>query len=180
MRAYPCPCSQTLHHRHECTVHQSTQLIRPRQGDRRPLFRTCILALQQRWLRPPNTEANPPKRDGDHFRHQVVSSSRARTSARQTDRHSIPIALGPAQFNGLYLKGSGRPLRRVPWHPSAGALQIQCSSLSPVIVQPTRSAISGSRVSLSKPVRISAEGDTMPEIKHDEPAIVHRPLPHHR
>jgi hypothetical protein len=25
------------------------------------------------------------------------------------DRHSIPIAAGPAQFNGLYLKCSGRP-----------------------------------------------------------------------
>src|SRR5262249_6575751 len=98
------------HDRHECTVHQSTQLISPRQGDLASLFPTCIFPVQQRWLRLPSTGGHPPKREGDHFRHWVVSSSRAPTTARQTDRHSIPIAVGPAQFNGLYLKGSGPTL----------------------------------------------------------------------
>lgn len=43
-----------------------------------------------------------PKWEGDHFHPELVSSSGALPSAPKTHSYSIPIALGPAQFNEFY------------------------------------------------------------------------------
>src|ERR1035438_2438959 len=51
----------------------------------------------------------PPKWEDDDFRHGIVSSAVAFSSARQTGRYSIPIALPPAQFNEFYRQCSRRP-----------------------------------------------------------------------
>jgi hypothetical protein len=40
--------------------------------------------------------------EGDHFYRRVVPSPAVFPDSRQPDRHSIPIALGPAQFNEFY------------------------------------------------------------------------------
>src|SRR3974377_1826677 len=82
--------------------------VRTRQGNRRSLSEGGVLALQRRRLRLPTTAGSPSQLGGSPFPVPVVPSSCSFPSACQPNCHSIPIVHGPAQFNGLYLNGSGR------------------------------------------------------------------------
>jgi len=66
--------------------------------------------------------------EGDHFYHRVVPLPGAFPNSRQPGRHSIPIALGPAQFNEFYRQCPPRAFPTL-WIFLGRAPPIECSSL---------------------------------------------------
>ena len=61
-----------------------------------------VLELQKRWQRLPPTKQSPSHVEDDCFYRRLVPAPVTFPDSRQPDRHSIPIALGPAQFNEFY------------------------------------------------------------------------------
>jgi hypothetical protein len=66
------------------------------------LSEVVVLALQKRWRRLPPTKQSLSQMEGDCFYRRLVPAPVTFPDSRQPDRHSIPIALGPAQFNEFY------------------------------------------------------------------------------
>src|SRR5215471_6553714 len=104
-RAFACrrPSSQTPHDHREHTVGQAAdQFVGPSKGNRRSLSKAVVLALHKRWRRLPPTKQSPSQVEGDCFYRRLVPAPVTLPDSRQPDRHSIPIGLGPAQFNEFY------------------------------------------------------------------------------
>jgi hypothetical protein len=86
-------------------------------------------------VRLPPTKLSPSQVEGDCFYRRLVSAPVTLPDSRQPDRHSIPIALGPAQFNEFYRQRP--PPKSFPlcgfffW---GRAPPIECSSLSVAIL----------------------------------------------
>ena len=72
------------------------------KGKRRSLSEAVVLALQKRWRPLPPTKQSPSQVEGDSFYRRPFPAPDTFPDSRQPDRHSIPIALGPAQFNEFY------------------------------------------------------------------------------
>ena len=95
------------------------------------MSKAVVLALHKRWRRLPPTKRSPSQVEGDCFYRRLVSAPVTLSDSRQPDRHSTPIALGPAQFNEFYRQCP--PPKSFPlcgfffW---GRAPPIECSSLS--------------------------------------------------
>src|SRR5215472_8294440 len=129
--AYRRPPSQTPHDHPEHTVDQvADQFVGPSKGNRRSLSEAVVLALQKRWRRLPPTKQSPSQMEGDCFYRRLVPAPVTFPDSRQPDRHSIPIALGPAQFNEFYRQCPLQVFPTLRTFFGGGAPPIECSSLS--------------------------------------------------
>src|SRR6516225_932777 len=161
--AYRRPSSQTPHDHREHTVHQiADQFLAFSKGIRKFLSETVVFSLRKCWRRLPPTKLSPSQMEGDHFYRRPVPAPGAFPDSRQPDRHSIPIALGPAQFNEFYrqcppprlsrpanflLGGAGTTDRML-----FNAPPIECSSISEAV---SWSRVSGSTV--NRPGQVSRQ-----------------------